>query len=96
MAMYPLNNVVVPDTYLEVILSPPRASFAMIVTGAALTYKLAPAIDGPSQGATYLAEVFCPPGRYVFDSSDFVPSDKCALISVKTAVNNVHGQVTIQ
>lgn len=95
---YPLNNFTTTNNHTdssEVTFSPPKSGFSMVVTNAAIYYKLAPAVSAKADAATYLAEVFAIPGRYTFDSSDFPPTEKGAKISVRSAVAGVPAQVTI-
>jgi hypothetical protein len=94
---YPLNNFTTTDSFSaasEAIFSPPKSSFAMIVTNAAIYYQIAPNVEKHPQGATYLQETFAPPGRYIFDESDS-PTGKISLCRVRSAVAGTPAQVTI-
>lgn len=66
----------------------------MLVTNAAIFYKVAVSVDGHALSATYGPEVFAAPGRYSFDGTDFPPSGKIALMNVRSAVVGVSAQVT--
>lgn len=94
---YPLNNFTTQDAYVagsEIVFSPPRTGATMLVTNAAIYYKVAPAIDGHPLSASYQQEVFAAPGRYSFDNIDFPPSGKVSLMNVRSAVAGVPAQVT--
>lgn len=74
--------------------TPPKSSFAMIITNAAIYYQIAPDTGVHPQGATYLQEFFAPPGRYTFDESDS-PTGKISLCRVRSAITGTPAQVTI-
>lgn len=42
-----------------------------------------------------MQEVFAPPGRYTFDSTDFTPADSIDRMQVRSAVIGVPAQVSI-
>lgn len=99
---YPLNNYTTQDAYSsngEVVFSPPKDSFNMIVTGAAIYYSLAASTgDRYTSGETYGLEAFLPPGRYTFDADDSTAiggNGKLAQVKVRSAVAATPAQVTV-
>lgn len=70
---YPLNNYITTDNYSnagEVVFSPARPTFAMVVTGNMIAYQYAPSTGIRSRGQQYGPETIVTPGRYLFDPSD--------------------------
>lgn len=94
---YPLNNYTTTDSFTDAgtaIFSPAKSSFSMIVTGASVSFQLAPSIDAHPEAASFLRETFLPPGRYNFDESDS-PTGRIAMARVRSWLTGANAQVSI-
>lgn len=95
---YPLNNVTTADAYAEgntAIMDPALEAPSMIVTGASVYYQTQGYTGIRGAGGQWNPEVFAPPGRYSFSSTDFSPGGKCSGLRVRSALAGTPAQVSI-
>lgn len=94
---YPVNNGTTTDAYsdpLTMVLTPPRKTMSVVVTGAAVNYQFACTL-GLRDNEQYTPETFIPPGRYFFDEGDLLPgSDAFCRIRFRSAVTGTPAQVS--